>query len=81
MDSKVNKSYLELGLPDFLHESITKVQACWEVKDRGEVSLHWDIWWCNLNADINGLEVNGYLSSEQAWYLREKYLRIKKGEY
>ena len=30
------------------------------------------------DTDINNAEVNQVISSEQAWYLREKYLRIER---
>lgn len=33
--------------------------------------------WCVLNSNINIFEVEGIISSEQAWYLREKYLGMK----
>ena len=55
-------SYLECGLPDFLRESIAQM----------------DCDYCNLQADINNAEVNQVISSEQAWYLREKYLRMER---
>lgn len=73
-----DKSYLECGLPPFLKESIQKMQDSWDILDKGEKDLHWDIWWCNLNADINSCEVEHIISSEQAWYLREKYLRMER---
>ncbi len=73
-----DKSYLECGLPPFLKESIQKMQDSWDILDKGEKYLHWDIWWCNLNADINSCEVEHIISSEQAWYLREKYLRMER---
>ena len=37
----------------------------------------WDCDYCNLQADINNAEVNQVISSEQAWYLRERYLRME----
>lgn len=40
--------------------------------------MDWDWDWCNLQSNINSAEVNGEISSEQAWYLREKYLRIER---
>lgn len=73
-----DKSYLECGLPPFLKESIQKMQDSWDILDKGEKDLHWDIWWCNLNADINSCEVEHIISSEQAWYLRQKYLRMER---
>ena len=38
----------------------------------------WDCDYCNLQSDINSAEVNQIISPEQAWYLREKYLRMER---
>ncbi len=73
-----DKSYLECGLPDFLQESIRAMEEAWRKLDRGEEYLRWDCDYCNLQSDINSAEVNLVISSEQAWYLREKYLRMEK---
>ena len=72
-------SYLEKGLPPFLKESITAMKKAWVKLDRGERYLRWDCDYCNLQTDINNAEVNQVISSEQAWYLREKYLRLERG--
>lgn len=32
-----------------------------------------------LNASINAAEIDGDISEEQAWYLREKYLKMRRG--
>ena len=53
------------------------MKRSWAIKDSGEVDAHWDLYWCELNADINSAEVDGLISSEQSWYLREKYLRMQ----
>ncbi len=73
-----DKSYLECGLPAFLQESVSAMQAAWDKLDRGEIYCRWDCDFCNLQADINNAEVNLMISPQQAWYLREKYLRIAK---
>lgn len=75
-----DRSYLECGLPLDLQESVREMEKSWKILDGGEKDYHWDIVWCNLNADINAAEVEQRISSEQAWYLREKYLRIKRDE-
>ena len=75
-----NMSYLEKGLPPFLEKSICTLQKSWEIVDSGREDLHWDLYWCELNADINYAEVEQLISKEQAWYLREKYLRMEKDE-
>ena len=73
-----DKSYLEKALPNWLQESIDEMKKSWDRIDAGEKDLHWDIYWCNLNADINSAEVDQLISSEQAWHLRNKYLRMEK---
>lgn len=75
-----DKGYLECGLPAFLQESLNAMKAAWEKVDNGERYLRLDCDYCNLQSDINIAEVDGIISSEQAWYLREKYLRIERGE-
>lgn len=73
-----DRTYLECDLPDILRQSIDKMQQAWAKLDRGEVYLHWDCDYCDLQTDINNAEVNGMISPEQAWYLREKYLRMER---
>ena len=74
----LHQSYLECGLPDDLQASIQEMQKSWAIIDSGSRDPHWDIYWCNLNADINSAEVERIISPEQAWYLREKYLRMER---
>lgn len=71
-------SYLEKGLPPYLLASIKAMKQSWERKDQGEEDPRWDLYWCDLNADINSAETEQEISSEQAWYLRRKYLRMEK---
>ena len=73
-----DKSYLERGLPPFLMESIAAMKAAWKKLDGGEPYLRWDCDYCNLQTDINKAEVNQIINPEQAWYLREKYLRLER---
>ncbi|MCI9438761.1 MAG: helix-turn-helix transcriptional regulator [Lachnospiraceae bacterium] len=71
-------SYLECGLPPFLQESVEAMAAAWQKLDAGEEYLRWDCDYCSLQSDINNAEVNQLISSEQAWYLREKYLGMER---
>ncbi len=71
-----NKGYLECGLPAYLQESLANMKMSWAIEDRGEYDMHWDIYWCDLYADINSAEVDGLISTEQAVHLRTKYLRM-----
>lgn len=73
-----NPLYLECGLPEWLQESIVAMQEAWRKLDAGEQYFRWDCDFCNLQTDINNAEVNGIISTEQAWYLRTKYLRIER---
>lgn len=75
-----SKEYLERGLPPYLQSSLENMIASWEKIDSGKKDYHWDMYWSELNADINSAEVEQEISSEQAWYLREKYLRMKRGD-
>lgn len=73
-----DQRYLECGLPDSLRKSIEAMQKSWAIEDSGKRDLHWDLIWCELNADINSAETDGLITSEQAWYLRKKYLRMER---
>ena len=65
-------------LPAFLEESLAAMIEAWRKVDSGEKYLRWDCDYCNLQSDINSAEVNQMISTEQAWHLREKYLRIER---
>ncbi len=75
-----DKSYLEKDLPEYLQKSIDAMQTSWKILDGGGTDLRWDIYWCDLNADINHAETEQLIPSDQAWYLREKYLRMEKDD-
>lgn len=74
-----NPSYLEKGLPPYLEKSLCAMRRCWEIEDNGGTDIHWDVYWCELNADINCAENEQSISKEQAGYLRRKYLRMEDG--
>ena len=73
-----DNSYLEKGLPEYLSKSLSAMINVWKIEDNGKRDLHFDIYWCDLNADINSAETEQEISSEQAWYLRRKYLRMEE---
>ena len=73
-----DKGYLECGLPEFLQQSVDAMKTAWERVESGEKYLRLDCDYCTLQSDINNSEVNGIISSEQVWYLREKYLLIER---
>lgn len=61
------KEYLEYNIPDFLKESIDNY-------NKNIDTLHYDIYYCTLQSDINVAEVEGYITPNQACFLRKKYL-------
>ena len=73
-----DKSYLECNLPVFLENSLSMYKSVIEKKENGEEVTLLDCYYCELQSDINSAEVNNIISSEQAWYLREKYLGLER---
>lgn len=74
----VDEKHFECGLPKYLKESLDRMIQSWNIVESGKKDIHWDMCWCELNADINSAEVENLISSEQAWYLRRKYLRMER---
>ena len=72
-----DEAHFECGLPKYVQESLERMKKSWELVDSGKKDMNWDICWCELNADLNSAEVENLISSEQAWYLRRKYLRME----
>lgn len=66
LDFKEN-DYLECNLPKYLEDSI--LDYCKNIN-----TLHFDIFYLQLQSDINCAEVDEQISFKQASYLREKYL-------
>ena len=75
-----NDAYLEKELPPYLERSLAAMKRSWEIEDSGGRDMHWDAYWCELNADINSAESDQSISKEQAQYLRRKYLRMEETE-
>lgn len=76
----MDKNYLECDLPAFLQKSIDDMKEVWRNWDEGLKLPDWDCRYCCLQSDINCAETDMQITEEQAWYLREKYLRMKKEE-
>lgn len=74
----IDRTYLEYNLPEFLHNSILEMKEVWTLIDAGDRPISWDCSYCELQSNINIAEVEGIITSEQAWYLREKYLRMRR---
>lgn len=75
----VDRSYLECGLPAYLKDSVEKMKKTWSLLNSGASCPHWDCDYCELQSDINTAEMGGMINEDQAWYLRETYLRIERG--
>lgn len=75
-----SKEYLEKGLPSYLVHSLEVMKRYLELLEQGGQDLHWDAYWCELNADINVAENEQRISKEQAWYLRRTYLGMEEPE-
>ena len=69
-----DKTYLELNLPEFLERSFLKWKEISRLLDKGERPDLWDCYFCEFQSDINCAEVSNQITSEQADYLRHKYL-------
>ncbi|MEG1847049.1 MAG: hypothetical protein RRX92_09685 [Lachnospiraceae bacterium] len=67
----MEKNLLEYELPDFLRDSI-------DMYEKNKDSSLWDCYYCELQSNINIAETEDLISEEQAWYLRNEYLKIKK---
>lgn len=67
------------SLPKYLQESLDKMIQTWKIIDSGKKYLRFDEDYCTLQSNINIAEVSGSISTEQAWYLRETFLRIERG--
>ena len=66
---KKKEDFNEKGLPVYLQKSI---QAYTSNSDK----MIDDCLYCELQSDINSAEQESEISSEQAWFLRKKYLGI-----
>ena len=72
----VDKTYLELDLPEPLRYSLKKMKDTLEKYEKGDKSNDFDSDFCELQSNINAAEVEDMISSEQAAYLRSKYLGL-----
>lgn len=64
----------EMLLPKSMLLTIQKYEASLAAFEAGKPDYKLDCYYDELNSDINVMEVDGDLTSDQAWYLREKYL-------
>ena len=73
-----DNSYLECNLPVFLADSLSMFKDALKKQENGTTVTLMDCYYCELQSDINSAEVNNIISSEQAWFLREKYLGLAR---
>lgn len=73
-----DKSYLENNLPNYLLHSIEKMKIAWLFKEADPSYTFWEGEYYELQSDINIAVLSKNITMKQAWYLREKYLRILK---
>lgn len=73
-----DKEYLSCGLPEYLRDDIDQYVKGQEALKNGEDYLRYDCDYCALQSSINVAETEQEISSEQAWYLREKYLGLER---
>ncbi len=62
------------NLSDYDKELISKFEKSLALTEKGTPDYRLDCYADELASEINNLEVNEIISSEQAWYLREHYL-------
>lgn len=73
----MTKTYLEYDLPLSLQEALDRLKRGLELSKDGKYT-QLDLDYDEVNSCINTAEVGQRISSEQAWYLRERYLGIKR---
>lgn len=78
MQAADSNNRYEAGLPAYLCTSLNKMKAAVKKIENGEEYLRYDCDYCELQSDINTAEVGGEISPDQAWYLRNKYLGIRR---
>lgn len=69
-----NKAYMEKNLPPYLQHDI---DALIEGR-KDKTCLHIDCLEDEVYGSINSAYVDGRISEDQAWYLREKYLGMER---
>ena len=62
---------MDFVIPTWLEDSIKQFE---KLKN----TTLWDCGYCELQSDINVAEVEGLITSDQAWFLREKYLDLDR---
>lgn len=74
----MDNSYLECDLPEPLNEILENWKKTQKLIEEGNRPTTWDLDYEELNSEINSCYADDIISERQAWYLKEKYLGIKK---
>ncbi len=64
-------SQKEIFIPDCLKQSVENYL-------KNENTTLWDCYYCELQTDINVAEIEGMITSEEAWELRKEFLGLKR---
>lgn len=78
MQAADSNNHYEAALPGYLQISLENMKKAIKMRTGGQRYLHYDCDYCELQSDINVAEVNGEITPDQAWYLRNKYLGLAK---
>ena len=70
----IDKTYLEMGLPDDLNEALQAMKKSWAVVDATGYDINWADIHSEFIARINSCEVESEITHEQADYLRANYV-------
>ena len=63
------KEYYEINLPVYLQHDLNAMK---------ERKYPYDCLWCELYDSINCAYLDGDISEDHAWYLREKFLNMER---
>lgn len=70
----------EMGLPDYVKEDIAEYKKAVAGMCADDRDFREDLWDQALRSDINCMEVDGDISSDEAWRMREIYFGAHKEE-
>lgn len=63
----------EVNLPSYLQEDLDVLKSA-----NPKTCISYDMYWDLLYSSINCAEVDDEITTAQAWYLREKYLGLRR---
>lgn len=69
MNTLEKKEYYEVNLPPYLQHDLDAMK---------EGKYPYDCLWCELYGSINAAYIDGDISEDHAWYLRERYLDMER---